>query len=79
MLSTKHDDSMIQITRRGQKVSKPAMVVDYNQGKAFIDHSNQMVSYAPFVRRTNKWYGRLVFHLNTSTVVVNALHKQQEN
>lgn len=74
MLSTKHDDSMVTVHRRGQEVHKPTMVVEYNKGKAFVDHSDQMAAYAPYVRRTVKWYKRLVFHFITSTAMVNALH-----
>lgn len=74
MLITKHDDSMVTVNRRGQEINKPAMVVEYNKGKAFVDLSDQMASYAPYVRRTVKWYMRLVFQLITSTAMVNALH-----
>lgn len=31
-----------------------------------------MCSYTPFVRRTTKWYIRLLFHIITQTMVVNA-------
>lgn len=74
MLSTKHDDSLVRFVHRGQEKSKPAVVMEYNQGKAFIDLSDQMAAYAPYVRRTVKWYKRVAFHLLTSTTVVNALH-----
>lgn len=74
MLSTKHDDSLVSFVHRGQEIRKPATVVEYNHGKAFIDLSDQMAAYAPYVRRTVKWYKRLAFHLLTSTTVVNALH-----
>lgn len=33
-----------------------------------------MAAYAPFLRRTLKWYKRVVFHLITATTVVNSLH-----
>lgn len=74
MLSTKHDDSMLTFLQRGKELSKPAMVVEYNKGKAFIDLSDQMAAYSPYVRRTVKWYKRLLFHLITSTAMVNSLH-----
>lgn len=73
MLSTKHDSSMQTITSRRKEINKPSVVVDYNKGKAFIDLSDQMSAYSPYLRRTLKWYKRVVFHLLTATTVVNAL------
>ena len=40
---------------------KPAVVVDYNQGKSFVDLSDQMHSYQAFERKTYKWYMRIFF------------------
>ncbi|XP_050298584.1 piggyBac transposable element-derived protein 4-like [Anthonomus grandis grandis] len=73
-LSTKHDDSTVTLAKKGKEVIKPKVIVNYNQGKAFIDLSDQMSAYAPCLRRTSKWYKRLVFHLITATTIVNALH-----
>ncbi|XP_050300132.1 piggyBac transposable element-derived protein 4-like [Anthonomus grandis grandis] len=55
MLSTKHDDLTITLAKKGKEVIKPKVIVDYNQGKAFIDLLDQMSAYAPFLRRTSKW------------------------
>lgn len=74
MLSTKHDDSVTTYLKKGKACSKPAVVLDYNKGKTFIDLSDQMAAYAPYCRRTVKWYKRLLFHLITATSVVNALY-----
>lgn len=51
---------------------KPTMVEDYNYSKLFVDNSDQMAAYYPFVVRTCKWYVRLFFHLITQTSLVNA-------
>ena len=64
-LSTLHDDSR---TPQG----KPKMIDDYNQSKIFVDTSDQMCAYTPFLRKTTKWYIRLFFHLVTQTSMVNA-------
>ena len=40
--------------------------------KGFVDISDQMAAYSPFIRRTAKWYMRLFFHLVTQTALVNA-------
>lgn len=74
MLSSKHDATMVSKTIRGKEIIKPQLVEDYNKGKAFIDLSDQMASYSPFLHRTSKWYIRLFFHLATATCVVNALN-----
>jgi hypothetical protein len=65
MLSTTHDDAM-------SEQAKPMIVQDYNQVKLFVDTSDQMASYSPYVRKTSKWYIRLFFHLLTQTALVNA-------
>lgn len=74
MLTTKHDDSLKTFLNKGRECIKPAVVLDYNKGKTFIDLSDQMAAYAPYCRRTVKWYKRLLFHLITATTIVNALH-----
>lgn len=65
MLSTKHDASC-------HPNGKPTVVADYNRMKGFVDPSNQMAAYSPFVRKTAKWYIRLFFHLITQTALFNA-------
>lgn len=70
MLSTKHDDSVTTFMKKGKECTKPAVVLDYNKGKTFIDLSDQMAAYAPYCRRTVKWYKRLLFHLVTATTVL---------
>lgn len=72
MLSTIHDDGI-------GSSSKPHMVEDYNNAKLFVDTSDQMASYSPFVRKTSKWYIRLFFHIVTQTIMVNAWKLYQDN
>ncbi|KAL1454531.1 hypothetical protein WDU94_010767 [Cyamophila willieti] len=50
VLSTKHDDSMKTYEKRGSERTKPAMIVDNNMGKGFIDLSDQMAAYSPYLR-----------------------------
>lgn len=65
MLSTLHDNAINQD-------GKPVIVEDYNSGKMYVDISDQMAAYTPFLRRTTKWYIRLFFHLLTQTALVNS-------
>uniref|UniRef100_A0A7I4Z224 DDE_Tnp_1_7 domain-containing protein n=1 Tax=Haemonchus contortus TaxID=6289 RepID=A0A7I4Z224_HAECO len=65
MLPTKHD-------ARCQPDGKPAVVADYNMMKGFVNLSDQMAAYTPYLRKTSKWYIRLFYHLITQTALVNA-------
>lgn len=74
MLSTMHDASV-------NGLGKPKVIEDYNKSKTYVDVSDQMASYSPFVRRTCKWYIRLLFHITTQTMLVNAwrLYCEKQN
>ena len=59
--------------RKSRKVtSKPLVVLAYNKGKAGIDLSDQMASYATTLRKGIKWYRKLAIELLLGTAVVNA-------
>lgn len=73
LISTKHDDSTTTVNTRGGTVQKPKVVIDYNNGKSYIDRSDQMGSYANPLRRSLKWYRKVAFDILLSTCVVNAL------
>lgn len=73
MLSTKHKDQLLSVSKRGKEVMKPKAVLDYNKAKSFIDLSDQMSSYSTTLRRTIKWYRKIIFELLFGTSVVNAL------
>lgn len=72
MLSTKHDNRMIQIPYRNTVKSKPQVVVDYNAGKSSIDRADQMASYSNPLRRSLKWYRKVAMDLILNISVVNA-------
>lgn len=73
MLSTKHSDNMVTIPRRNENKLKPEVVLDYNRGKSFIDLSDQMASYGSPLRKSLKWYRKVVFEFLLNTSVVNSL------
>ncbi|KAJ4429276.1 hypothetical protein ANN_26279 [Periplaneta americana] len=64
LLSTAHDDHIVQTTSKGehQKI-KPIAVVDYNKFKIGVDKYDQMLSYYSFQRKSLKWRKKLFFHL----------------
>ena len=72
-LSTKHDDTMVTVSRRRATVLKPAMVVYYNHNKQGIDVSDQMTSYHSCLRRSIRWYHKVIVEILLGTAVVNAL------
>ena len=73
MLSTKHDDSMETVPRRRSTVSKPVMVAYYNKNKQGIDVSDQLASYHNCLRKTIRWYHKVIIELLLGTSVVNAM------
>lgn len=57
VLSTKHTDRFQNITnKRGQVVSKPKIILDYNKAKGAVDLSDQITSYSTPLRKSVKWY-----------------------
>ena len=70
MVSSFHDDTMIEKRRRTkssdnpvQVISKPQVVEEYNQSMGGIDKADQMVLYYGYAHRTTKWWKRVFFHL----------------
>lgn len=73
MLSTKHDNSMTRFNRRRTIIEKPRVVADYNKGKGYIDLTDQMGSCHTRLRKSIKWYKKLIFDIICNTTMVNAL------
>lgn len=72
MLSTKHNSEMISVDHHGKYIEKPKVVVDYNLGKSPIDLSDQLSSYSNPLRRSIKWYKKVVLDTLLNIGVVNA-------
>lgn len=45
LLSTKHSDEIVIVRKRGNDRIKPKILIDYNEGKSYVDVSDQMTSY----------------------------------
>ena len=71
MLSTKHNPDMTEVRTRTGPKQKPSCNADYTKYMKGVDHSDQMISYAPLHRKSLKWWKKLAFHL-LSLVMVQA-------
>nr|XP_033342845.1 piggyBac transposable element-derived protein 4-like [Megalopta genalis] len=70
MLTTSSNHKCILIRGKKDKV-KPDTVFFYNDAKKGVDLSDQMSSYYNSLRRTIKWYRKLVIQLICGTCLVN--------
>lgn len=73
IISSKHEDSVEEVTKRGETITKPKVVIDYNKGKSFKDRSDQMSSDTNPLRRSLKWHRKIGIDLLLSVSIVNAL------
>ena len=62
LLSTKHSNETVVMQKRGNIVIKLKVIVDYNEGKSYVDISDQMASYCSPLRKSVKWYKKIVFN-----------------
>ena len=72
MLSTKHLCTFEDTVKKGKTKSKPSMVIEYNKGKSLIDRTDQMAAYIQNLRKSIKWYRKVVFDLTSSICILNA-------
>lgn len=68
---------MKNVTTKIRFCCKPKIIIDYNKEITAIDLFDQMGAYNSPLRRSLKWYTKLVFNLLLNTDVVNALHMFQ--
>lgn len=61
-----------KVNRQGEEICKPQCVIDYNKAKKGVDYSDQMSSYHTVIRKSLKWYRKVLFELLLGTTVVNA-------
>lgn len=59
--------------KRGNEVLKPPAIIAYNKAKKGVDLSDQMSSYYTCLRKSIKWYKKVIFEIILGTCVVNAL------
>ena len=84
MISTKPSHSAVvvdtrKINKLNERIMKPQVVLDYNEGKQGIDLSDQLSAYYTCLRRSIKWYHKVAFELIFGTSVVNSYLIYKEN
>ncbi|XP_017757975.1 PREDICTED: piggyBac transposable element-derived protein 4-like [Eufriesea mexicana] len=80
MLTTSRSQNCALIRGKNDKL-KPDAVFSYNSAKKGVDLSDQMCSYYKCLRKTVKWYRKVVMELICGTSLVNAwyIHNNVEN
>lgn len=73
MLSIKHGLEMTLLHKWNTFMLKPRMVMFYNQGKKSVDVSDQMITYSCPLRKSMKWYRKLVIKFFLNTALVNCI------
>ncbi|GBM55325.1 hypothetical protein AVEN_102376-1, partial [Araneus ventricosus] len=76
MLTTCNDHTCTMIEVTSGKL-KPDAIFDYNRARKGVDVSDQIASYYNSLRKTVKWYRKLIIELICATSVANAwyIHK----
>ena len=57
---------------QNESIMKPKVVVDYNKGRQGTDLSDQLSAYYTCLRRSIKWYRKVVFELFFGAAIVNS-------
>jgi len=69
MLSTFHSGKLVNVkagkkrSKKGEPIQKPDCVVDYNSSMGGIDRVDQLSSYYTPLRKSLKWYRKVVLHV----------------
>ncbi|GFO32783.1 PiggyBac transposable element-derived protein 4 [Plakobranchus ocellatus] len=80
-LSTIHQPQLTETIGRYEVKEKPLAVIDYIKFMSGVDHSDQLLSYFPMRRRSQKWWKKPFFYLLTlvgvqTTILLNK-HRTQ--
>jgi hypothetical protein len=84
MISTRpsHSASVVDSGKtnyRNQRIIKPQVVFDYNEGRQGTDLSDQLSTYYTCLRKSLKWYRKVAFELIFGTALVNSYLIYKEN
>ncbi|KAJ8936100.1 hypothetical protein NQ314_012491 [Rhamnusium bicolor] len=63
-LSTEFKNNLVEYeNRRGDKMTKPLPILQYNDYMSGVDRKDQMMAYYPCERKMLRWYKKLGIHL----------------
>ena len=84
MISTKPSHSATVVStgktnKVNERITKPQVILDYNEGRQGTDLSDQLSTYHTCLRRSIKWYRKVAFELIFGTVVANSYLIYKEN
>jgi len=66
MMTTAHRGKIVftgRQNRRHEEVSKPDCILAYNDNMCGVDRSDQLTAYYPPLRKTLKWYKKVILHM----------------
>lgn len=72
ILSTIHNDEMVETRSKQKTVLKPKAVVDYNMNMGGVDKSDQCMAYYPTIRNQQRKYYKKIFRHLLDQVVWNS-------
>jgi hypothetical protein len=77
MISTRpsHSASVVDSGKtnfQNERIMKPHVVLDYNEGRQGTDLSDQLSAYYTYLRKSIKWYRKVAFELVFETALVNS-------
>ena len=64
---------------QNERIMKPQVVLDYNEGRQGTDLSDQLSAYYTCLRKSIKWYRKVAFELIFGTALVNSYLIYKEN
>jgi len=76
MVLSTYDGNLVQLdkrNRRGEVITEPKMVIEYNRIKGGIDLADTLLAYYDARRKTIRWYHKVADDLIFGTTVINAL------
>ena len=69
LLSSFHENSETIIHRYSEDISKPDMIIAYNNSMVAVDRCDQLMSYYSLDRKSRKWWVRVFFRLMEMSIV----------
>ena len=72
MLSTIHSTTYTLSNKidpqTGEKIRKPACIVNYTKNMGAVDHIGMQLSFLEYIRKSVKWYKKLCLHFRNMAV-----------